>query len=89
MQLMGNGEVVVSTSMHNGAICLTVSDNGMGIKPEYMGQIFNPFFTTKTRGTGLGLAISKKIAKEHEGDLFVESEPGKGSTFTLTIPVTK
>ena len=64
---------------------LTVADNGKGIAEEIIHNIFNPFFTTKTRGSGLGLAISKKIAREHGGDLTVESIPGKGSTFTLVL----
>jgi len=62
-----------------------VEDNGRGIAEENLKQIFNPFFTTKTRGTGLGLAISKKIAKEHDGDLQVRSSAGKGSIFTLVL----
>jgi len=64
---------------------LAVEDNGKGISEEIIHNIFNPFFTTKTRGTGLGLAISKKIAREHGGDLTVESTPGKGSIFTLVL----
>lgn len=64
---------------------LVVEDNGKGILPEIINNIFNPFFTTKTRGTGLGLAISKKIAREHGGDLTVESTPGIGSIFTLVL----
>ncbi len=83
----GNGEVVVKTEALDGNLFLSVRDNGIGIKKEYLDQIFNPFFTTKTRGTGLGLAISKKIAKEHGGDLLVESTPGRGSKFTLSIPI--
>jgi signal transduction histidine kinase len=83
----GSGEILVKTEILDGNLFLSVKDNGTGIKKEHMDQIFNPFFTTKTRGTGLGLAISKKIAKEHGGDLSVESVPGKGSKFTLSIPI--
>ncbi len=80
------GEVTVSTVFMQGQVLLSVADNGKGIPPENIKQLFNPFFTTKTRGTGLGLAISKKIARENHGDLIVESTPGQGSKFTLVLP---
>jgi two-component system NtrC family sensor kinase len=68
-----------------------VSDTGTGIKPEHMAHIFDPFFTTKGigKGTGLGLSISYAIVKEHEGHIEVESEVGRGSTFTITLPVSE
>ena len=80
-----NGEIKVKTWQRKNKTYLAVEDNGSGISAEIIHNIFNPFFTTKTRGTGLGLAISKKIAKEHGGDLTVESTPGKGSIFTLVF----
>ena len=80
-----NGEIKVKTWQKKNRTYLAVKDNGSGISAEIIHNIFNPFFTTKTRGTGLGLAISKKIAKEHGGDLTVESTPGEGSTFTLGL----
>ena len=80
-----NGEIKVKTWQRKNRTYLAVEDNGSGISAEIIYNIFNPFFTTKTRGTGLGLAISKKIAKEHGGDLTVESTPGKGSIFTLVL----
>ena len=79
------GAITIRTWHKRNKTYLTVEDNGSGISPEIIHNIFNPFFTTKTRGTGLGLAISKKIAREHGGDLTVESTPGKGSTFTLVL----
>jgi signal transduction histidine kinase len=81
------GIISIQTSLSNGNVLLVVEDNGEGISLEDLENIFNPFFTTKTRGTGLGLAISKKIAKEHGGDLQVESTPSKGSRVTLQLPV--
>lgn len=68
---------------------ITVTDNGTGISPEILERIFDPFFTTKRpdRGTGLGLSISYSIVRQHGGDLSVESEPGKGARFTLTLPL--
>ena len=79
------GEITVKTRHRGNRTFLAVRDNGCGILPEIIHNIFNPFFTTKTRGTGLGLAISKRIAREHGGDLTVESTPGRGSTFTLEL----
>jgi signal transduction histidine kinase len=79
------GEIKVKTWHRKNRTYLAVEDNGGGISPEIIHNIFNPFFTTKTRGTGLGLAVSKRIAKEHGGDLTVKSIPGEGSTFTLEL----
>ena len=67
---------------------LTVRDTGTGIAPEVAGKIFDPFFTTKPvgEGTGLGLTISHRIVEEHGGSIDVESEPGAGTAFVLTLP---
>jgi len=80
-----HGTIIVKTWHKKNRMYLAVEDNGKGISPDIIHNIFNPFFTTKTRGTGLGLAISKKIAREHGGNLTVESTPGKGSIFTLEL----
>jgi len=66
---------------------LTICDDGCGMEEFAKGQIFNPFFTTKKEGTGLGLSIVAKIIAEHNGRTDVESEVGKGSTFTIRLPV--
>jgi signal transduction histidine kinase len=67
---------------------LTVRDNGTGISPEKLREIFRPFVSSKgARGTGLGLAVSRKILREHGGDILVESTVGKGSTFILRLPL--
>ncbi|HEV3237454.1 MAG TPA: ATP-binding protein, partial [Gemmataceae bacterium] len=67
---------------------IQVVDNGPGIEPALMQNLFKPFHSTKgARGTGLGLAVSRKILREHGGDILVHSQPGKGSTFTLRLPV--
>lgn len=69
-------------------VALSIQDNGSGIKPEHLPQIFRPFFTTKaaTKGTGLGLSVSLGIAEAHGGRLFAESEVNQSSKFTLLLP---
>ncbi len=66
---------------------ITVTDDGKGINKDQLSQIFQPFFTTKSKGTGLGLSICKKTIAAHSGTLEVESEEGKGTTFTILLPV--
>ena len=66
---------------------IDISDSGCGIEEEHLGQLFSPFFTTKKQGTGLGLAESQKIVKAHGGAIEVRSQKGRGSTFTLTLPL--
>jgi len=70
---------------------LSVSDSGHGIAPESIQRVFDPFFTTKApdRGTGLGLSVCYSIIREHGGEIAVESEPGAGATFTITLPRTE
>lgn len=84
--IKGKGTVEISTGLRNEMTFVSVSDNGPGIPAENIKNIFNPFYTTKTRGTGLGLAISQKIARWHGGDLVVESCTGEGCRFTLKLP---
>jgi signal transduction histidine kinase len=78
----------VPSSGNGGWVEITISDTGVGIPGESKKRIFDPFFTTKKagEGTGLGLAICEKIIKEHSGRLSVESEVGKGSTFSIQVP---
>lgn len=70
-------------------IYIKITDDGSGIDPENISKLFNPFFTTKEvgKGTGLGLSISYGIIQKHNGELLVESELGKGTTFTINLPV--
>jgi signal transduction histidine kinase/CheY-like chemotaxis protein len=69
-----------------GTAVLTVTDSGVGMDDETRRRIFEPFFTTKSFGTGLGLASSYGIIQQHHGDVRVESEPGRGSSFIVTLP---
>ena len=68
-------------------VVATVVDDGLGIAPEHQDRLFDPFFTTKKGGTGLGLYITHDIVKRHGGTLRVASEPGRGTTFTIELPV--
>ncbi|RJO66730.1 MAG: PAS domain S-box protein [Myxococcales bacterium] len=72
-----------------GFVAVDIADNGAGIAPEILSKIFDPFFTTKSRdqGTGLGLAICQRIVEEHGGRIAVESDVGRGTTFTVFLPV--
>ena len=83
------GEIIVSCWHENGSIYVSVSDTGSGIPEEIRHRLFEPFFTTKEvgMGTGLGLSISYDIIKKHNGEITVQSEVGKGTTFTVQIPV--
>ena len=67
---------------------LTIADEGVGIPPENLDRIFDPYFTTKQKGSGLGLAVCYAIVRKHEGHMAVESEPGAGATFTVYLPAT-
>ena len=73
---------------HTGGVAIEIADTGHGIKPDHSPQIFQPFFTTKQagRGTGLGLAIVHETVRAHDGWITVDSEPGKGTTFTIHLP---
>ena len=83
------GEIGIRTWAGNGAIHISISDTGGGIPKDKLSRIFEPFFTTKEigKGTGLGLSIAYDIVKKHKGEITVESAVGKGTTFTVTIPV--
>ncbi len=83
------GVIGIRTWQENGSIYVTISDTGCGIPAEKISRIFDPFFTTKEvgQGTGLGLSIAYDIVKKSGGDIRVESEPGKGSAFTISIPI--
>ncbi len=83
------GTLGIRLAPEEGTAVVRISDTGTGIRPELLSRIFDPFFTTKGvgKGTGLGLSISYAIVKEHDGRIEVQSEVGRGSTFTITLPV--
>lgn len=68
-------------------LAITIEDNGCGIDIDLQKKIFDPFFTTKASGTGLGLALSQRIINAHQGDIRVTSQPGRGATFMLILPI--
>jgi signal transduction histidine kinase len=84
-----NGHIRISTRLKNQDVLVTVVDTGKGIEPEHLDKIFDPFFTTKPvgEGTGLGLSITYGIVERHGGSIAVESCPGMGTTFTVTLPI--
>lgn len=83
-----HGIVDIKTTLENGVIVVTISDNGTGIKPEIQSKIFDPFFTTKPvgQGTGLGLSICHSIIERHGGQIELDSKLGHGTRFTIRIP---
>ncbi|MBM3119413.1 MAG: PAS domain S-box protein [Chloroflexi bacterium] len=85
----GRGKLTITTEKSDNIIKISVKDDGRGIKPEIKDRIFDPFFTTRGvgEGTGLGLSLCYGIIAEHKGKIYVESEPGKGATFIVELPV--
>jgi two-component system, LuxR family, sensor kinase FixL len=81
------GRITVSVLRQPPDLKIAVTDTGEGMAPEVAENIFTPYFTTKSKGSGLGLAISRNIVRAHNGDIEVESQPGKGSTFTIRLPL--
>jgi signal transduction histidine kinase len=82
------GTLTLELGEDAGRLCLVVTDTGVGIPGDLLAHVFEPFVTTRLGqgGTGLGLAISHDIVRHHGGELAVESEPGQGARFTLTLP---
>lgn len=89
LEAMANdgGRLTVSTQRNGREALLRVIDTGKGMNEGQLQQIFVPFFTTKAQGTGLGLSVVQQIAIEHGGHVECESAPGKGSTFTIVLPL--
>jgi PAS domain S-box-containing protein len=82
------GQLTLRSWTAGGEVCVAVSDTGVGMTPEVQRRLFDPFFTTKgARGTGLGLSVSQALIKGHHGTLTAESEPGRGTTFVIRLPV--
>jgi signal transduction histidine kinase len=84
--MSGEGNLTVKVIAGEDFVTIKVSDTGKGMSGEAMEKIFEPFYTTKDKGTGLGLAIVFKIINKHNGRITIQSEEGKGTTFTITLP---
>jgi signal transduction histidine kinase len=85
-----SGEVVVSAALEHRSVKFAIRDNGPGIAPDDLARVWKPFWQgsrSGQRGAGLGLAIAKRIVQAHGGRIAVESELGRGSTFTFTVPL--
>jgi signal transduction histidine kinase len=84
------GEIHVSSELVAGFLVVHVRDTGCGIPPQNLAHIFEPLFTTKgERGTGIGLSVSRKIVENHNGRLSVQSEVGKGTVFSIALPISQ
>lgn len=84
--MSARGELEITTDSDDSGVRVSVKDSGCGIPPENIGSIFEPLFTTKPKGIGLGLAISKRLVEQNGGKIEVESQVGKGTTFTISLP---
>src|SRR5215469_4602355 len=90
IQSMDNpGTIRVTLEFEDDAVAIVVADEGKGIAPEHLPNLFRPFFTTKGHGTGLGLSLARRMVESHGGTITVESKPGEGARFTVLLPVRK
>ena len=90
--IVDGGRITISTGMaEDGSLVAEIADTGIGIAPENVAKIYDPFYTTKGvgQGTGLGLAVSYGIVQEHTGRISVDSIPGQGTTFRITLPTAR
>jgi signal transduction histidine kinase len=81
--------VIVTVYQEKSNVLISVKDNGKGVSEEHKDRIFEPKFTTKSSGMGLGLAIIKNIIENYNGTITFTSEPGKGTEFIVSFPITK
>ncbi|MBI2608639.1 MAG: ATP-binding protein [Deltaproteobacteria bacterium] len=89
--ILKNGDIWIETKQKNNSLEISIKDNGCGIEEKYLENVFDPFFTTKEvgKGTGMGLSISYNIIKKHKGSLTVKSKKGEGTTFIITLPLSR
>ena len=83
----GGGELMIRTSKQKENAVIQISDTGKGIAPEKLPELFKPYSSFRLSGTGLGLATAKRIIEAHNGSIAVDSEPGKGTLFTIKLPL--
>ena len=82
-----NGKIAVTVELQGKNAVIEVADNGRGIAPDHLPNIFRPFYTTKGDGTGLGLSLARRIVEDHQGRIQVTSTVGKGTTFAVILPL--
>lgn len=87
--MSGGGELLIKVSATRSLANIEVIDTGPGMAPDELERIFQVYYSTKTRGMGLGLPTTRRLIREHDGNIRVESEPGKGTRFIITLPLTK
>jgi two-component system nitrogen regulation sensor histidine kinase NtrY len=83
----GGGALRIQTRQYNNTVILEIADTGQGLTKEECDRLFTPYYTTKRHGTGLGLAIVQSVVSDHGGTISVESQPGRGATFRIELPV--
>jgi signal transduction histidine kinase len=81
------GKLEVAGYTHDGFVSLTVADTGIGISEEVKSKLFTPMYTTKAKGQGLGLAVVKRLVEAQGGNIYFESEIGKGTKFIIKLPL--
>jgi len=81
--------LIVQTSSEGPNALIRISDTGVGIEPERIDRIFDAYYSTRPQGSGLGLSTAKKIVESHNGTISVTSKPGKGTSFTIKLPLQK
>jgi len=85
--MAGGGELIITTQAMNNNAVIAVTDTGKGIEPENLEKIFDAYYSTKVGGSGLGLPTSRKIIEAHKGSIKVDSIVGKGTSFTISLPL--
>jgi signal transduction histidine kinase len=83
----GGGQLTVATGCQDGRVLVHVCDTGCGIPPDQLEKVFEPLYSTKSFGVGLGLTIVRQVVQQHQGGMTVASEPGRGTTFTVWLPL--
>jgi len=85
--MSGGGELLIRTAGQENDAVIEISDTGIGIEPDKIVSIFDAFYSSRPQGSGLGLSTTKKIVEAHNGSIAVNSEPGKGTSFTIKLPL--
>ena len=83
------GTLTVSSTFDDNQLTLTIKDTGAGVAAENLDKLFTPLFSTKQNGLGLGLALTRRVIEEHGGKVRLESEPGRGSSVAISLPLDK